>query len=481
MRYYRKILFGGVLLLTTFFMVTVFMMSLNMQIAHTRQPKVQIEINGEQATFIDAHPYIDENNRTMVPIRFICEKLGGEVGWDSSTNTVSVRNKEMIIELQVDSDIIFVNGEEEQMDTSMVFNEEFNRNYVPLRFVSENLGSQVSFEDQGSVRKVFVTYNTKVSDDLEEAKDFAETEGLKTSDEGIYGILLGDSEEDVLKQLNEPARKEPSAYGYDWWVYNQDYDNYLQVGIKDGKVVNIYSNSDQWEYKGLKLGLTIKEVKNLFPYEESIEYIHDGTKYTIKQNDKKPVEKYLVINDDNIALEIYFDIHQGGQVTAVRLSEPIFVLHSGSYSMSWWRQGNSLEDVAGSLSEKEQQEVDRANERQLKDLVNSIRVRMGLNPLDWHDEIAEVAYEHSQDMKNNNFFGHVSPTTGSPIDRVKDAEIHFYLMGENLAYGQADAIEAHEGLMNSYDHREAILLPDYTALGVGVYYKYYTQKFITPR
>jgi uncharacterized protein YkwD len=50
--------------------------------------------------------------------------------------------------------------------------------------------------------------------------------------------------------------------------------------------------------------------------------------------------------------------------------------------------------------------------------------------------------------------------------------------GENIAMGQFDAIEAHEGWMNSLGHRENILNKDFTMLGVGAKGEYYTQNFI---
>ncbi|UMZ73669.1 stalk domain-containing protein [Natranaerofaba carboxydovora] len=461
----QKTLYRGYFVLVISLTIFLLMM-FNIELVHSKQ-EIEVMINDKPAVFTDATPYIDSNNRTMVPIRFISENLGAEVEWDPQTETVTVSKDELHIELQIDSDIISVNGIEEEMDTKMVFNEEYNRNYVPLRFVSENLGSSVDWNRDNSVITISIT--DKVDDNNDKGKEF-------------YGLSIGDSKDSVIELLDKPDRKDPSAYGFEWWIYNHDYENYLQVGINgNNKVVNLYSNSNNLNFKGLKVGLSEKEAKKLFPYEETVEYSNESADYTINQSDKSPMEKYLVITEDDIALEIFIDIHNNNYITSVRLSEPEFVLASGNYSISWTFSGDSPEHQAQDLSEQEQEEVNRANELQLFDLVNSIRVRMGIDPLDFHEEIAVVAKEHSIDMYENNFFSHTSPTTGGPGDRVTKANILYSSVGENIAFGQSDAIEAHENLMNSLGHREAILNPVFQALGTGAYNKYYTQKFITPR
>ncbi|HHY60717.1 MAG TPA: hypothetical protein GX504_08870, partial [Clostridia bacterium] len=107
------------------------------------------------------------------------------------------------------------------------------------------------------------------------------------------------------------------------------------------------------------------------------------------------------------------------------------------------------------------------------------RVQRGLPALEWNEEAAAVARDHSRDMRQTNFFSHNSPNTGTMADRLKKAGINYRAAGENIAFGQADAIHAHEGWMNSQGHRQNILNPEFKTLGVGVAGKYYTQNFVT--
>lgn len=296
---------------------------------------------------------------------------------------------------------------------------------------------------------------------------------------GIYGISIGDNVESVLASLGEPDRKDPSAYGFTWWIYNQDYMNYLQVGVKNHQVVTLYSNAMSWSYKGIKVGLLLDDVKRIVRLQNSATFIYDQAEFKLTVTSSNVNRKFLVI-ENGIALEIYIDIHHNHTVTAIRISDLATLLAIGGYSMEWTYYRTPPNFKPSPLAPNEQLAVDRANERQIFDLTNTARVRRGLDPLQWHDSLASVALGHSNDMRDNKFFDHVSPTHGKLADRVKKAGIPYRIIAENIAAGQSDAIEAHEAWMNSHGHRVNILNPDLVSLGVGAIDKHYTQNFLRP-
>lgn len=119
-----------------------------------------------------------------------------------------------------------------------------------------------------------------------------------------------------------------------------------------------------------------------------------------------------------------------------------------------------LGSVAGA-----QQEMSDA-ELRLVELVNGARLEAGVAPLQPHGALAAVARGHSDDMATNRFFSHVSPTTGDMSDRLAAAEIPYQRAGENIAF-DVDVDTAHQAFMNSEHHRENVLNPDYTHIGVG--------------
>jgi uncharacterized protein YkwD len=134
---------------------------------------------------------------------------------------------------------------------------------------------------------------------------------------------------------------------------------------------------------------------------------------------------------------------------------------------------------ARELTDEEWKLVEMGSSQQILDITNMIRKRHELTIVNWHEEIAQVAFLHSKDMKENEYFAHDSPTKGGLADRLKVGEIKYHLAGENIAAKYVDGIAAVEGWLNSKGHRETLLNNEFTHLGVGVYEKYYTQNFIS--
>jgi hypothetical protein len=102
-------------------------------------------VNGE-SRILDTEPFIKPGiNRTMVPIRFISEDLGVEVIWVGENKQVILKDPNNIIILTIDSDKVLVNNREKNLDCPAEILPP-GRTFVPLRFVSENLGAKVFYD-----------------------------------------------------------------------------------------------------------------------------------------------------------------------------------------------------------------------------------------------------------------------------------------------------------------------------------------------
>ncbi|HEK4784471.1 TPA: sporulation protein [Clostridioides difficile] len=124
-----------------------------------------------------------------------------------------------------------------------------------------------------------------------------------------------------------------------------------------------------------------------------------------------------------------------------------------------------------------------AYQKEVVDLVNIERAKAGLNPLTLDSSISNVATKKSQDMVDNNYFSHNSPTYGSPFDMLKKFGISYKTAGENIAMGQKTPKEVVNAWMNSEGHRKNIMNPNFSKIGVGVAQKsggsiYWTQIFV---
>ena len=113
-------------------------------------------------------------------------------------------------------------------------------------------------------------------------------------------------------------------------------------------------------------------------------------------------------------------------------------------------------------------------------LVNEIRVENGLKPLTANWELSRVARYKSEDMSNNRYFSHTSPTYGTPFQMIKAFGLSYRSAGENIAYGYGTPAAVVNGWMNSSGHRANILNASYTQIGVGYCASgnYWTQMFM---
>ena len=117
-----------------------------------------VKMNGEILGF-DTMPIMEED-RMLVPMRFLFEQMGAEVEWDGTTNTATAvlspgtegqiqtfgLEYAKTVTFSIDNTTAKVNGAEVTMDVpARLIND---KTMVPLRFLSENLGYTVTWDDE---------------------------------------------------------------------------------------------------------------------------------------------------------------------------------------------------------------------------------------------------------------------------------------------------------------------------------------------
>ncbi len=106
----------------------------------------------------DVAPVISAD-RTMLPARFVAENLGAKVLWDEQNQLVTITGKNLktdedtTILITIGADSAMVNNKEIKLDSSAFI--ENDRTYTPLRFISENLGANVEWNE--SDKQVLIT------------------------------------------------------------------------------------------------------------------------------------------------------------------------------------------------------------------------------------------------------------------------------------------------------------------------------------
>ena len=106
---------------------------------------INVIMNSSFVNFYDQEPVV-VNGTTLVPIRTIAEMLGLEVTWDDPTDTVVLKKDNFYIELVIGSTVAKTSsGEKTLLTAPSIIN---SRTMVPLRFIAEELGLTVSWNDK---------------------------------------------------------------------------------------------------------------------------------------------------------------------------------------------------------------------------------------------------------------------------------------------------------------------------------------------
>ncbi|MCD1257886.1 copper amine oxidase N-terminal domain-containing protein [Paenibacillus athensensis] len=115
-----------------------------------------IEDDDSYSSEYDAsHPYVNEDEVSMVAARDIAERMGGKAEWNEATRVVSIHDEwtDTDVELTIGSRTALVNGEEVMLDSPAVIKN--GTTFVPLRFIAEALGASVEWN--GEYRMVTIT------------------------------------------------------------------------------------------------------------------------------------------------------------------------------------------------------------------------------------------------------------------------------------------------------------------------------------
>ena len=115
-------------------------------------------------------------------------------------------------------------------------------------------------------------------------------------------------------------------------------------------------------------------------------------------------------------------------------------------------------------------------------LLNQDRAANGMAPLQLDPALCSIARLKSQDMRDNRYFAHTSPTYGSASQMLKTFGYVFSAVGENIAH-HATVEKSQAAFMSSAGHRRNILSAGWTKVGIGVAtdangFVYVTQLFV---
>lgn len=290
--------------------------------------------------------------------------------------------------------------------------------------------------------------------------------------EGI-SLLIGQHKTVLKEKFGVPNRIDPSSYGYDWWVYNDSFNEYMQVGVEEDYVVTVFVCGESINIEPFTIGQSLGDIYSTFLLEPEVGLQLENSSYRFELTEED-INVRPLIRLDNIFAQLYIDKFTG-KLSSVRFVDGPTLIKQRSYELVY--RGN-LYNVPQPTDEQWEL-VENANEMQIFEITNILRERFNVPTLQWNDNVAQVAFGHSKDMHDEQYFSHESPQFGNLADRLERANIHYQVAGENIISAQyIDAPGAVASWLNSKSHRDTMLEGTFSHLGVGVYRNYYTQNFI---
>lgn len=166
---------------------------------------VTVKVDGQVVEFPDQAPVI-QNDRTLVPVRFIAESLGYDVEWNPDDNSAVIDNGRII--MYIGTNKAKINGQDVTLDVaSTLIND---RTMVPLRVIAETLNCTVDWF--GTNRMILVNKRTSDGSEMSVFERYKQSDLFwhYSSPENEYLVWKAD-------YTTLEAASDPSAY-HSWWI-----------------------------------------------------------------------------------------------------------------------------------------------------------------------------------------------------------------------------------------------------------------------
>jgi hypothetical protein len=210
-------------------------------------------------------PFVDRNNRIQVPLRVVLERAGARVTWDQENRIAIAEKENRKLEIPIDKDYIFKNGERIQNDTqSMIID---GRTFLPIRIVMEALGYEVIWEHAIRTVKIYeVGVYKKTLGVQEKAMEIEDAQGI---------YILKDLEElkkALLENFSFKGIRLLLRYGGNFEELQEEIKEVVAKGVYESHVPFLLEN---WSYRisGVDRNLEIE-----------FQFVYDDSNYHTKVN-----------------------------------------------------------------------------------------------------------------------------------------------------------------------------------------------------
>lgn len=198
---------------------------------------ITVKVNGKAILFPDQPPVV-QNERTLVPVRFVAEALGYDVIWNQADNSVVIDDGKIV--LYIGKKTAKINGKSVTLDAaSPVIH---NRTMVPLRVVAETLDCSVDWIAETKTVLVNAKKNGRELSIYERLKQTGLYYDLKDNRGNELTRFL--VKKTLVKTGSDLKNTNPIKLGAGWWIEAPNiYDPSQYPDFDCGIVVADYSKT----------------------------------------------------------------------------------------------------------------------------------------------------------------------------------------------------------------------------------------------
>lgn len=271
--------------------------------------EIPVHVNNQQVYFYDQKPFVDENNRTLIPIRFVSQALGANVNWypdRGDKGQVEIIRDDIELVFEIEKSSFSRNDDTIEMDTVAQITDR-GRTVVPLRALTEALGASVRWSTgkiyikDDSVDEVINAVDTRVMDKVNEAIAHHNT----LDQEIVQELMIRSQESDLDLSLLLGVIRVESVFDPDN-VSSSGAVGLFQVMPSTASVI---ADNNEWEYSRDLLLDPKYNIKVGTTYLEDLMKQYDGDEHkALTAYNKGPVGLQNHIASTGTAVSSYSEI-----------------------------------------------------------------------------------------------------------------------------------------------------------------------------
>lgn len=202
--------------------------------------------------------------------------------------------------------------------------------------------------------------------------------------DGTLYSWIGEGVDRLTNSFGQPSRKDPSSYGYTWWIYTDEKEQYIQFGVKEGKVVKAFATGSGIQLKPVSIGQTYDKVNQELEFQNELSFTEGVQSYRFTLSPKDLTTRPLVKISKGVFAQFYFDSFTD-TLSSIRVVNKEVLLKQRPYEIHY--RGELPEPPV--LSDGEWKKIEQGMEQQIFEITNLIRTNHNLERLEWNDNAGE--------------------------------------------------------------------------------------------